>query len=66
MEFNYDFYIASVAVLAVLIIYYFKTVRSNGIGNKFYGAILINVFVCCVSDMVSGMLFMKQFPTTLH
>lgn len=65
MEFNYDFYIASVAVLAVLIIYYFKTVRSNGIGNKFYGAILINVFVCCVSDMVSGMLFMKQFPDNI-
>ena len=65
MEFNYDFYIASVAVLAVLIIYYFKTVRSNGIGNKFYGAILIDVFVCCVSDMVSGLFFMKQFPNNI-
>lgn len=62
MEFNYDFYIASVAVLAVLIIYYFKTAGSNGIGNKFYGVILMDVFVCCISDMVSGMLFMKRFP----
>ena len=65
MEFNFDFYIASVAVLAVLLIYYFTTARNSGLGNKFYGAILIITLVCCVSDMVSGMLLMKKFQDNI-
>lgn len=61
MEFNYDFYIASIVVLAVLIIYYFSVPKVRNLASHAYGFLLVLTFVCCTSDLISGEFLMKYF-----
>ena len=61
MEWNYDFYIASVAVLAILIFYYYNVTTNRELDEKLYGAFLIICFGCCLTDMITGLVIMKYF-----
>ncbi|RKI25582.1 response regulator [bacterium 1xD8-6] len=54
MIFNYNFYIASMAVLAILIIYFFSVPKVNNLASRSYGVLLVLSFICCASDMFSG------------
>lgn len=54
MIFNYNFYIASMAVLAILIIYYFSVPKVNNLASRSYLFLLVLSFVCCASDMFAG------------
>ena len=53
MEWNYDFYIASVAVLAILIFYYYKVTTNRSLDEKLYGVFLLMCFGCCFTVMWS-------------
>jgi len=60
--FNYDFYIASIVVLAVLIAYYSTMKTTRDLEAKMYGLFLGGCFVACVTDVISGGVFMVYFP----
>lgn len=60
--FNYDFYIASIVVLAVLIAYYYAVNISRDLATITYGFFLKLCFVTCVTDVISGGIFMVYFP----
>ena len=61
MEWNYDFYIASLVVLAILIFYYCKMTTIKGLAERVYGVFLVICFGCCLSDLLSGMFIMKFY-----
>lgn len=61
MEWNYDFYIASVVVLAILIFYYYNVTSNRGLDEKLYGAFLLLCFGCCFDDMICGLVIMKYY-----
>lgn len=61
MEWNYDFYIASVAVLAILIFYYYKVTTNRSLDEKLYGVFLLMCFGCCFTDMLCGLVVMKYY-----
>ncbi len=65
MEFNYDFYIASSVVLAILIIYYFAVPSVQSLANRCFAYFLILSFIVCSSDMISGTIFMRYFSTNV-
>lgn len=65
MKFNYDFYIASIVVLAVLIIYYFSVPKINNLASRSYGFLLLLTFICCASDMFSGKILMEFFADNI-
>lgn len=61
MKFNYDFYIASVVVMAILIVYYYSVPRVNTLASKLYGIFMIMCLICCGTDIVSGAIFMQKY-----
>ena len=61
MEWNYDFYIASLVVLSILIFYYYKMTTIKGLAERVYGIFLMICFGCCLTDLLSGMVFMKFY-----
>lgn len=61
MKFNYDFYIAAMAVVAVLMAYYFSVPKINNLASRCYGFLLWLTFLCCASDMFSGEVLMEAF-----
>lgn len=60
--FNYDFYIASIVVLAVLIAYYYMVNITRDLATITYGFFVKLCFVTCVTDVISGNVFMVYFP----
>lgn len=60
--FNYDFYIASIVVLAVLIAYYSTMKITRDLAARTYGVLLGVSFSACVTDVISGGVFMTYFP----
>ncbi len=60
--FNYDFYIAAIVVLAVLIAYYSTMKITRDLAAKIYGVLLGVSIMACVTDMVSGGILMTYFP----
>jgi signal transduction histidine kinase/CheY-like chemotaxis protein len=62
MQFNYDFYIAAIAVLAVLITYHISIPKVNKWESRLFALLLTLCLVCCSSEMLSGLLLMPKFP----
>ncbi len=62
MQFNYDFYITSVAILIVLLIYHFAVRKVHNLASRSYGFLLILCLICCTSDMISGLVLMRYYP----
>lgn len=60
--FNYDFYIASIVVLAVLIAYYSTMKITRDLTARTYGLLLGVSFAACVTDVISGGILMEYFP----
>lgn len=60
--FNYDYYIASIIVLVVLIAYYFTMSITRDMAAKCFGFFLILCFAACVTDVISGGICMICFP----
>lgn len=65
MEFNYDFYIAAIAVTIILIIYHISVPKINNLASKLYGVLLILCLLCCSLDMISGMLLMQRYADNI-
>lgn len=61
MKFNYDFYIASTVVLAVLLVYRLSVPKVNNLASKAFSVFLVLCLMCCAADMVSGAIFMQKF-----
>lgn len=61
MKFNYDFYVASAVVLAVLMIYHYFEPKIQNLASRAYGMFLTLCFICCASDMISGNILMRVF-----
>ena len=59
--FNYDFYIASIVVLGVLIAYYSTLSITRDLAAKCYGFFLVICFFACVTDVISGAVLMEYF-----
>ncbi|MDD7404033.1 MAG: ATP-binding protein [Butyribacter sp.] len=62
MKFNYDFYIASTVVLVILWLYRLSVPKVNNLASRMFGVFLLLSLACCVSDMLSGGIFMQEFP----
>ncbi len=62
MKFNYDFYIASTVVLVVLWIYRLNIPKINSLANKMFSVFLTICLACCISDVISGSIFMQHYP----
>lgn len=61
MKFNYDFYIASTVVLAILLIYHLSVPKVNNLASRAFGVFLVLCLTCCATDMISGSIFMQKF-----
>lgn len=62
MDFNYDFYMASVVIMAILITYHFNMPKVKSLSNRVYGYLLVLTFGCCLFDVIWGEVFLKKFP----
>ncbi len=65
MDCNYDFCIASALVLLLLVIYNCCIVRRWKFMRKVYLVLLILSFGCCVADIFSGIVLMKEFKDNI-
>lgn len=61
MGWNYDFCIASVLVLLILVIYNGWIIENKNFTMKMYIFLLILSCASCVTDMFSGMVLMRKF-----
>lgn len=62
MDWNYDFYMASSVVLAVLIIYYYRVTELGKLSVRIYGYFLMICLTCCVTDTLSSLVLIRHFP----
>ena len=54
MNYNYDFYIASSVVMAILMVYHFITPQIKSQANRIYSFLLVLTFSCCLFDVIWG------------
>ena len=61
MEFNYDFYIASAAIMAILICYHYIAPHAKTLSNRLFGIFMVVIFINCVADSVFGLVLSKTY-----
>lgn len=62
MVFNYDFYIASIVILFVLLLYQLSIPRVDRFANRVYEIFIVISLIACILDVVSGAVLMRNFP----
>ena len=65
MNYNYDFYIAAMLIMAILIVYHFSTPQVKNLACRLYGFLLVLTFACCLSDVIWGEVCLKHFPDNI-
>ena len=61
MNWNYDFCIASIVALIVLVIYHYKIEEEKSLTNNFYGVLVVLTLISCITDLVSGKILTVYF-----
>ena len=65
MTWNYDFCMASSVVVFILIIYNLYVTKEYGRVGRLYMLLLVMSWLCCVTDMISGLFLMKKFKNVI-
>ena len=65
MEYNYDFYIASSVVMAILMAYHFITPQIKSLANRIYSFLLVLTFGSCIFDVIWGEICIVYFADNM-